>query len=289
MSIGKKNKKKINKEVVAVILTVITIILIISYSLNKNKENFISKGSQETTLPVVSIFEKTKNSIKSNFDGIFSYKKNIEKIKQLEAENKSLKDELIANKITLDKIESLKDLKNAINYVDESYGQTYISANVVGKNDGNFYTSFVIGAGSKDGIIKDSIIISSRGLIGVVYEVSENYSKGISILNYKSSVSFQILRNEDYGGILNQDPIRDGNGEMDGMLNGYLFDMKYDVVPGDLIITSGLGMYPKGIPIGEVESVKEDKNNLLKYVKVRPYSDFNDIDEVMIIPPRIIE
>lgn len=285
----KKNKKKFNKEVIAVVFTAITIILIISYSLNKNRQNPASKGTMDVGLIVVSWVENAKDTVQGSVKGMFSYKENMKRIAELEEENKILKEELIKSSITKEQLDSLEQLKNAVNYVDESYGHTYVSASIVGKNDGNFYTSFTIGAGIKDGVQKDSIILSSKGLVGVVYEVSDNYSKGISILNYKSSVSFQTLRNEEYSGILNQDPIRDGNDNLDGILKGYLFDLKYDVVPGDIIITSGLGMYPKGIPVGEVESVEEDKNNLLKYIKVNPYSNFKDLDNVMIIPPRITE
>ena len=62
-----------------------------------------------------------------------------------------------------------------------------------------------------------------------------------------------------------------------------MFDSQYDVLPGDVVTTSGLGLYPEGIVIGKVEKVIEDKNNSLKYVVVKPNVDFKNIDDVMII------
>ena len=67
-----------------------------------------------------------------------------------------------------------------------------------------------------------------------------------------------------------------------------MFDTSYDVLPGDVVVTSGLGIYPKGIPIGEIDKVIDDKNKSMKYVVVKPYADFKNIDDVKIIEPRNI-
>ena len=61
------------------------------------------------------------------------------------------------------------------------------------------------------------------------------------------------------------------------------------MLPGDVIVTSGLGLYPEGIQIGEINEVIEDNNNLLKFVKIKPYANFKKLDKVMILNPRIME
>ena len=65
-----------------------------------------------------------------------------------------------------------------------------------------------------------------------------------------------------------------------------MFDSSYDVLPGDTLITSGLGLYPEGIPIGKVDKVIDDKDKSLKYVVIKPYVDFKNIDDVIVIEPR---
>ncbi len=67
-----------------------------------------------------------------------------------------------------------------------------------------------------------------------------------------------------------------------------MFDSNYDVLPGDVVTTSGLGLFPEGIVIGKVGKVIEDKNNSLKYVIVKPNVDFKNIDDVVIVEPRNI-
>ena len=163
-----------------------------------------------------------------------------------------------------------------------------ISTEVVSKNDGNWYTSFVIGAGKDEGVKKNSIVMNGKGLVGIVTEVSNHYSKAISLLDTKSSVSFQLLKNKEFKGVISQGANEDENYKAKGLLEGYMFKTSYDVLPGDVLVTSGLGIYPKSIPIGEIEKVVDDKNKGLKYVVVKPYVNFKDVDDVVVIEPRNI-
>ena len=56
---------------------------------------------------------------------------------------------------------------------------------------------------------------------------------------------------------------------------------------GDIILTSGLGsMYPKGIRIGEVTSVEVDNVGIMKKAVVKPYVDFNKLQELFVIVPK---
>ena len=190
----------------------------------------------------------------------------------------------------LDKTESLEELKKTLNFVQEEYKATSISASVVGKNDGNWYESFVIGAGKNSGVKKESIVMNGSGLVGIVYEVSNNYSKAISLLDSKASVSFKLAKDANAKGTITQNTTLDNKDSYNskGYLQGYMFDSSYNVIQGDIITTSGLGFFPDGIPIGEVEKVVDDKDKSLKYVVVKPYVDFKNINDVVVIEPRNI-
>ena len=229
--------------------------------------------------------------LKDNLEDIINFKKNAEKIDLVEEENTKLKEEIIKLKSQLSKVDSLKNLEKSLNYVKEDYMKESISASIVSKNDGNWYTSFTIGAGEDDGVKKDSIVINGDGLVGVVYEVSKNYSKAISILDTKSSVSFKLPNNQTFKGIITQNANID-NMEIyknEGYLYGYMFDTSYEVLPGDVVVTSGLGIYPEDILIGEIDKVIDDKNQSMKYVVIKPYVNFKDIEEVIILNPRDIK
>ena len=226
--------------------------------------------------------------IKNGFKDVANFKDNSKKVKKLEEEK--LKKNMIALNAKLDKTESLEELKKTLNFVQEEYKATSISASVVGKNDGNWYESFVIGAGKNSGVKKESIVMNGSGLVGIVYEVSNNYSKAISLLDSKASVSFKLAKDANAKGTITQNTTLDNKDSYNskGYLQGYMFDSSYNVIQGDIITTSGLGFFPDGIPIGEVEKVVDDKDKSLKYVVVKPYVDFKNINDVVVIEPRNI-
>lgn len=273
-------------------IVAITLIGIVGISIGKfSGANPVGPG---VLLDGITVVEKNFNKgftfLEDNFKELISYKKNANKIAQIEKENDKLKQEVIDLNKQLDEVDSLSSLKKSLDFVDEKYNAKSISATVVGKNDGNWYDSFTIGAGSSDGVKNESIVVNGNGLVGMVYEVSKNYSKAISLLDTKSSVSFKLLKDDKFKGVITQNSTFEDkeNYKNKGHLNGYMFDNSYDVLPGDVVVTSGLGLYPKGIPIGEIDKVIDDKNKSMKYVVVRPYADFKNIDDVKIIEPRNI-
>ena len=287
-----KKEKKINFKVIATGVVAITLIGIVGISIGRYGGN--NPIGDKFVLDIIEPIGKNLNRgftfLRDNFKDIINYKSNSKKLESLQDENEKLKEEVIALNNKLDDVQSLDSLKKALNYIDEKYQAKSISANVVGKNDGNWYDSFIIGAGKNQGVKEESIVTNGNGLVGIVYEVSDNYSKAISLLDTKSSVSFKLLKVSNFKGVITQNSTLDDkeNYKNKGYLCGYMFDSSYNVLPGDVITTSGLGVYPEGIPIGEVDKVIDDKNKSMKYVVVKPYVNFKNIDDVIIIEPRNI-
>lgn len=289
---NKKEKKRINVKVVATGLVAITLIGIVGISVGKYSGQIpINTGVISDKITFVGEgINSGFTFLKDNFKEILDYRKNAKKIDELEKENEKLSAKVTDLSNKLYKTDSLEDLKKSLNFIEERYKARSVSTSVVGKNDGNWYTSFTIGAGKKSGVKKESIVLNGKGLVGIVYDVSDDYSKAISILDSKSSVSFKLLKDYNSKGVITHDTNisdKDSYNEK-GYLQGYMFDSAYDVIQGDIIVTSGLGLYPEGIPIGEVHKVVEDKNKSLKYVVVKPYADFKNVNDVMIIEPRNI-
>lgn len=287
-----KNKKKVNFKVIATGVVAITLIGIVGISIGRYSGN--NPIGDKFVLDIIEPIGKNLNNgftfLKDNIKDIINYKNNSKKVDSLQDENEKLKEEIIALNNQLDDVQSLDSLKKALNYIDEKYQAKSISASVVGKNDGNWYDSFIIGAGKNQGVKEEGIVTNGNGLVGIVYEVSDNYSKAISLLDTKSSVSFKLLKDSNFKGVITQNSTLDDkeNYKNKGYLCGYMFDSSYNVLPGDVITTSGLGLYPEGIPIGEVDKVIDDKNKSMKYVVVKPYVNFKNIDDVIIIEPRNI-
>ncbi|HCP7137596.1 TPA: rod shape-determining protein MreC [Clostridioides difficile] len=289
---NKNEKKRINVKVIATGVVAITLIGIVGISIGKfSSGSPVNLGvASDAITSVGKGINDGFSFIKNGFKDVANFKDNSKKVKKLEEENEKLKKNMIALNAKLDKTESLEELKKTLNFVQEEYKATSISASVVGKNDGNWYESFVIGAGKNSGVKKESIVMNGSGLVGIVYEVSNNYSKAISLLDSKASVSFKLAKDANAKGTITQNTTLDNKDSYNskGYLQGYMFDSSYNVIQGDIITTSGLGFFPDGIPIGEVEKVVDDKDKSLKYVVVKPYVDFKNINDVVVIEPRNI-
>lgn len=205
---------------------------------------------------------------------VWSYK---DQNAQLKAENEKLRQDLIKATLTSQELNTLADLRTSLNYAKSQNISNFITCDIIAKDPGNWYNLFVINAGSQQGILKNSTVLCGEGLVGLVYEVGDDWSKVISIIDNKSAVGFEIMdiQNNFDGRV---------TGSIDGSLKGYLYDPQATVHTGQRIITSGLGIYPRGILIGEIGEVIVNKDNLLKEIVVKPEVDFLKLERVFVIP-----
>ena len=244
-------------------------------------------GFENALYSVVSPVQEGMSRV-SNFISYITYPiRNIfilsDENKRLSEENDKLKQEVIAKTLSKSEYNDLKRLKKALNYTTKNRIQNYVAADIISRSPSNWYSSFILNVGLNDGVTINSMVITEKGFVGLVYEVGNDFSKVITMNDIKGTVSFALL---------SEDRIFDGvvHGNSEGGFEGYFFDPKADVKIGDEIITSGLGMYPKGVMLGKIVDIVEDKEGLLKTIKVSSYIDFKEIQRVLVIPPdRAIE
>lgn len=262
------------------IVTLVTIILIIVMGMSlggrarlTGPENIF--GSM--IMPVQRLLYQTGHVIESTIRPIFSFRSIDKENQELKKENEELLKEIVELQLTQNELSELRNLSKALNYIEEEKKYQYVSASVTGKDTGNWFNVFTIDVGSRQGIQKDSPVINGKGLIGRVYEVGDNWAKIITIIDNKSSVSFEVLRQNEYIGVI--------RGSVKVQLSGFLIDPQAEVVVGDKLITSGLSIYPKGILIGEILEVSKKEDELLKNIVIEPAVNFKKIDKVMVLVP----
>lgn len=293
LKLNKDNRQRFTvKSIVTMgIVVVIIVISVLSIS-NSDKLLFLEDN------PVAGVFLDLGRHTNSAVQGVgeffgdmIHFRGNANKVRQLTEENEKLKQQITDLKSDENKNESFKKLEAALNYVHGDSRIRKVSARIVGKNDGDWYQSFIIDAGADNGVKKDSIVINGDGVVGIVYSVSNRYSKAISLVDSRASVSFQVQGKEDDKGVITTSSTvgKADLTDVNKLLQGYLFDSNSKVKKGDKIVTSGLGLYPENLPIGTVTKVINDKSKSMKLVKVRPFVDFKKLNDVMVIPPRMIE
>ncbi len=270
--------EKYKKGIVIVVSLLLLVLMFISFG-GRERISSIEGLLGSALMPVQKGLTSIGNFIDEKTEPLLNVLKYKTVNESLSKENALLKEQIVDLTMNEKAFNELKALKKALNYVEDTQTDEFISCDVIAKDYGNWFNMFTINVGEKQGVTKNSAVINGSGLVGLVYEVGPNWSKVISIIDNQSTVGFEMLRaTNDYKGVL--------YGTTDNELIGELFDPQAEVEEGAYIVTSGLGIYPKGILIGQVYEVVEDRDAFLKRIKVKSVVDFKKIDKVMVLPYR---
>jgi len=227
--------------------------------------------------PVQGFFYDTTDGIATFFTGLFTPN-------DLAKENAGLKEQVADLKGQLKEFEELKQentrLQDLLNYKTQNTQFNYVTARVTGRNQGQWFVVFTINKGVSDGIRKDMPVVNQDGLVGRVTKTGANWSSIMAIIDASSGVPGHVERTRD-NGVLKGADVSTGTAQ----LNMQLLPLDADLMPGDKILTSGLGgVFPKGLVIGEITEVsRAGTDNMQKFAIVKPAVDFLHLEEVMVI------
>jgi rod shape-determining protein MreC len=136
--------------------------------------------------------------------------------------------------------------------------------------------SILIGAGASEGVLPGSPLAVPGGLVGRVVAVGRSVSRAQLLLDASAAAGARIARTGELGVIRG-----DGRGAL--VLNNIATTSS--VARGDSIESAGIdGIYPRGVPIGRVESVARGSKLFLE-VRVAPSADFARLTDVLLLTP----
>lgn len=228
---------------------------------------------------------------------IVPFEKSIEKIGSMSSAGDSFQDKqdlIFENEELKAQIDSLTTQNNKLIQDQGEYqrlkelydlDQTYeeypkVAATIISKDPGNWYDTFMINKGSKDGIRVDNNVIAGKGLVGIVTEVGSSWATVRSIIDDSSSVSAMTVSTSDNCIV---------NGDLELIDEGKLrFEQLYDqenkVTVGERIVTSNISeKFVEGLFIGYVSEVEVDSNNLTKTGTIVTPVDFLHLKDVFVI------
>lgn len=273
------NKIK-NKLAVVVIILSVCFLFLIGYSVQREKMSFVENGVGVTLNSIQGIAYNIGNKVKNSF-------KFIANIKNLKEENEKLKRETIEYSQIINQNKMLVDennrLRKALNFKDSKSEYEYLGADIKGLSGEDFLDGFIINRGEKDGVKKGMVAITAEGLVGQVTSIGNNWSIIQSLGNENIAVAGFVLSTKESDGIVKG--YKSYDGKILAEITGLSIDSK--IKPGDTILTSGLGrVYPKGIEIGKVLEVKEDKATVMKSATIKPSVNLKSLQEVLIVIPK---
>ncbi|MBW2269657.1 MAG: rod shape-determining protein MreC [Deltaproteobacteria bacterium] len=150
-----------------------------------------------------------------------------------------------------------------------------LPAELVGSDVSPWFRSVLLDRGRADGVLSGMTVISENGLAGLVVSTSNHASKAMLLLDRQTAVDGTVQRSRARG------IVRGGSDE------ALLFEFVArgaDVLPGDMVMTSGLdGVHPKGLLVGTVKSVAEAGTDLLRTAVLEPAVDFGRLEQVFVM------
>ena len=156
-------------------------------------------------------------------------------------------------------------------------GYDFVPAKVVGNSMYLNRNTMLLNKGKNDSIRKDMGVIAPTGLVGIVAEVSDNYSVILSLLNKATLISAKILPH-NYTGTIHWD-----GGDTHTVILRDLPTHLYINI-GDTIVTSGFSsIFPEGIMIGTVQKYGMSLNKVNYNVEVKLSTAFASLQWVYII------
>lgn len=201
------------------------------------------------------------------------------------AENEALQekvDDLTTqnNTLVLDayQLQNLQELYS----LDQEYSDyEKVGAYVIAKDSGNWFNTFTINKGSKDGLEVDMNVIAGSGLVGIITKVGPHTATVRSIIDDMSNVSAMVLTTSDC--CIVSGNLQTMNASQVISLS-QLRDTDEEVQTGTAIVTSYISdKYLPGLLIGYISSLEDDSNNLTKSGTITPAVDFEHLEEVLVI------
>jgi rod shape-determining protein MreC len=153
----------------------------------------------------------------------------------------------------------------------------FIPAQIINNSVNRPFNYLTLNKGSRYGIKPDMGIISARGIVGVVGQVSESYAMGLSVLNQRWSISAKLKKNGYYGSLL-----WDG---MDYQTAGLAeIPLHVDIAVGDTVVTSGYSsIFPEGILVGTINSFSKPEGENYYRIDVKLSVDFKSVSFVEVV------
>ena len=268
----------LNKRLIVLLISIIILVALIGFSLRERSqpswpEQFVKDTSgwvqslvSKPTQYVVDLFGNLQD-LQNTYQENKQLKARVDKLASLEAQVQKLEKDNNQLRDVLGQKKTLSDFKP-------------LPATVIGRNPDQWNDLIVIDKGKINGIEQNMAVMTATGLVGKVKSVNQFSStvQLLSALDPKNRISAYIQ----------------GEANAYGLVEGYDAEKKqllvkripYDakVKKGQTVITSGLGgVFPAGLLIGTVESVKTDQYGLNQTAYIKPGANFYDIENVLVI------
>ena len=196
-------------------------------------------------------------------------------------ENQTLRRQILVRDGRLQRMASLEQENVRLRALLDSTAKVsdrVLIAEIMSVDMAPFRHQIIVNKGSRDEVFVGQALIDADGVVGQVTRDQVFSAEAILITDVEHALPVEILRNR-------QRTIAVGTGQLDELSLPFL-PRNADIVPGDLLVTSGLGgTFPAGYPVATVTDVVTDGGEPFLAVSAQPEANLNRVREVLLIWP----
>lgn len=257
---------------IAVVLLLIGAALMVYFSSAEGGEtDILTRGVFALMQP----FQKAVVGLRTGVKGFWDNYVNIMDVRKDNVRLKKEVDALRMEKSLLVRKERENQRLRKLLRLKEQYDFPSVAAQVIGEDATGWYRTFFIDRGSEDGVLVNMPIAVADGVVGRVSATSRSVSRALLITDPNIAVDCRIARTRDRGVL---------SGQLGGACVLRYISLDSTVRQGDEVVTSGMdGIFPRGLRVGTVKSVRLSSQGLFKEATVVPAVDFNRVEEVLIV------
>lgn len=160
----------------------------------------------------------------------------------------------------------------------------YIQARVISNSVNQKNNYLTVNRGSRHGVKKGMGVISPRGIVGIVLNVSPNFSTIQSLLHSDTRISASLANSQAFGSLVWGPQAHDPK---KALLRDIPNHVK--VAKDEQVITSGYSLFPPGIVIGTVLETGITGGSSFLDISVKLNNDFSTLRYVYIIIDQFAE
>ena len=209
---------------------------------------------------------------------LLTYRNDVTKHFQLPYNNRKLQYENIQLRQRLP--ESFIKVQGAIFKIDDTLQRQqyeYIPAVVINSTVNKRNNYFTLSSGKSSGIYRGMGVFSNKGIVGIIHNVSDHFSVVKSVLTEDINIDVMLEKNGVFG-LLKWN----GKNAKIGTISSISNDLTLKKW-SKIVTRGGSGIFPRGLPVGKIKSLKTVEGKPLWDVEIYYSEDYRKLQNVYVI------
>jgi rod shape-determining protein MreC len=258
-------------------LGAVALVAVLVFSLPPRATDRLKLAIGSLFLPLLGLAKTAQQLPVAVADAALTRRELLQEVENLHRENDQLKVMALQTGATARENDQLRE---ALNWQQQVPWKLKL-ANVVLRDPANWWRSIEIDLGTRDGVFENLPVLTADGLVGRVSSAGLTRSQVVLLGDPNCKASALVENPAHDTGVINAS----------GPLDNSLVELTYlsggaNLKPGQGVITSGLGgIFPKGIPIGQIVDSRSVEYGLYTEARVKLSANLGALEQVWVLLP----